>query len=705
MIRLPLSSLAPVFLLVATAGVPPRAPHVPSVPLNGAAVVIERDGRITFSYDGHIILDATLTRAGTTVDRRMLVDTIGGAVTQVVKWTARDHMPLQLSGVIHASGQAFPAEADRRDDALPVVRTSIGLSHSLLNRAVYDRARDWAVSVDFPARVTIAPSRDSEGPRSFQLTASGPEIAVRFRPRYYQRHRGLAEFRPWTYRVKRESVAGWSSWFAYFDSVTEADIHRTADVLADSLAPYGYQYLQIDDGYQRLPVGTPGNWLNTNAKFPAGLPGLRAYIAGRGLSPGIWTNATFDQRDWAMAHPAYFVRDSDGTPAHGNWIGYVMDGSHPATLDSLVRPVYRRLRAMGWRYFKLDALRHLKYEGYNSHATYFTRSKRTVLGAYRGFVQAVRDEVGPDTYLLACWGIRPELAGLVDAVRVGTDGFGYGGFAQYNSFNNVVWRNDPDNVELTHSDAFRAASITSLTGSLLMLSDRPGRYEGPRVEIARRVSPVMFALPQQIYDVDASRSGEIHRASLEVSGSGPRPLDADRRLSVPLYLLDVNRPFERWSVLARTAGGAAHIPFSELGLASDRAYWVFEFWSKALLGAYEGSFTPGAIDPRFDVQVFCIRARQQHPQLLATNRHVSCGGPDLQSVGWQADTLSGESKVVANDVYTLYLSAPAGWHYAGATIEGADVLPSTQSGGVRTVSMKSASGGRVLWRVMWSHDG
>ena len=157
---------------------------------------------------------------------------------------------------------------------------------------------------------------------------------------------------------------------------------------------------------------------------------------------------------------------------------------------------------MGWRYYKLDALRHLRYEGYNSHADYFRDRGLDREEVFRRFARTVRDAIGPDAFLLACWGIRPELVGLVDAVRVGNDGFGYGGLAQYNSFNNVVWRNDPDHIQLTAPDAYRAATLASLTGSLLMLTDRPEVYRTPRAEIAKRTAPVLFTRPEQIYDVD-----------------------------------------------------------------------------------------------------------------------------------------------------------------------------------------------------------
>ncbi|OYW00070.1 MAG: hypothetical protein B7X11_04825, partial [Acidobacteria bacterium 37-65-4] len=384
------------------------------------------------------------------------------------------------------------------------------------------------------------------------------------------------------------------------------DVRQAADVLHDVLQPFGYDYLQIDDGYEQEPIGTPAHWLHPNAKFPAGLDGLERDIAGRGLVPGIWTNACFGDSAYVFAHPTEFVTTADGAPAYGNWVGYVMDASNPATLDHLVRPVYDSLARMGWGYYKLDALRHLRYEGYNSHADYFRARGLDRETVFRGFVQAVRHAIGPRAFLLACWGIRPELIGLVDAVRVGTDGFGYGGFSEYNSYNNVVWRNDPDHIQLAAPDAYRAATLASLTGSLLMLTDRPELYRTARAEIAKRTAPVLFTRPEQLYDVDPSRSALVGRAATEVSGSGPRAFDADQRLTVPLYLLDVSRPFERWSVLARTGGADTdRIRFADLGLDPDRAYLVFEFWSRTLLGAFHTEFAPGPIDPVRQVQVFC----------------------------------------------------------------------------------------------------
>lgn len=676
----------------------PLVAQAPAEPPNAPAALLASDTSISLLYDNDTVFTGTLRSSGAAPGFVALVDSSGGRVTQVLKWTA-SQATLVLEGSVRGSDEAFAVEAEPREDGLRVVRHASGAVVNRLNRAVYDRHGDWLLSVDVPAAAAVEPTG---GEGRFRLVARGGEGTLRFRPRFYQRHRGLAEYRPWTYRPWGASVAGWTSWYAYFDKVTARDIERMAEVLGRRLGPYGYRYLQIDDGYQQVPIGLPSHWLVPNAKFPAGLAALHDSIRARGLVPGIWTNVAFADREAARAHPGWFVPAANGGPAWGNWVGYVMDGTSPGAMDTLVTPVYQALRAMGWGYFKLDALRHLRYEGYNSQAPWFLARGVDRAAVFRDVVRRVREAIGPEAYLLACWGIRPELIGLVDGVRVGDDGFGYGSFAQYNSFNNVVWRNDPDHIELHQPDGYRAATLTSLTGSVLMLTDRPEVYESARVEAARRTAPVLFTRPGQVYDVDPSRSSLLAGAATEVSGSGPRPFDADQREVVSLYQLDVARPFGQWTVLARTTEGERAIPLAELGLAADSDYVGFEFWTRRWLGVVRDTLRPGPIASAYGVQVLCLRAREGHPQVLASSRHVSCGGPDLLDVRWTDGALTGESELVAGDPYELYLTSPAGFTLAGVEAAGATATTVRRADGVRVVRLRGE--GRVRWRVRY-HPG
>ena len=679
----------------------PLAPVEPAAPPNAAADVDLAGSRLVLRYGGATLVNGSVDATGGPVDLRQFQETSGSAVTQVLKWTAAPGGEVVLRGTITGSGEAFAVEAEPRPESRAVVRNASGRVTNLLNRAVYDRRSDWLLSVDFPAHATIAAAASPADGASFTIAAGGGQVALRFRPRYYQRHRHLDRYQPWTYRPWPGSVAGWTSWYAFRDTVTEADVHRTADVLGEVLRPFGYRYLQIDDGYQRTPVGPPAHWLETNDRFPAGLAALQRYITSRGLEPGLWTNVAFADRQAAEAHRSWFVQTPDGRPATGQWIGYVMNGASPAAVRGLVEPVYRGLHDMGWSYVKLDALRHLRYEGYNSYRGFFQDRGLDRSDVYRSVVAAVRRLLGPETYLLACWGVRPELVGLVDGVRVGDDGFGYGAFAEYNSFNNVVWRNDPDHIEIGQPDGYRAATLASLTGSVLMLTDRPDTYRTPRVDAAKRTAPVLFTRPGQVYDVDPSRSSRLGEAGAQLSGAGPRPFDADKRLVVPLYQLDIARPFEQWTVLGRTGGDESPIDLSDLGLLHGTDYVGFEFWTRTPLGTVRDELRPPPVDPAFMVQAICLRPRVDHPQVLATNRHVTCGGPDLLDVEWHGTTLHGASDLVAGDEYAIYVTEPAGYRLAGVSADGADAHAGTLADGVRSVRFSSVPGGRVRWRIMY----
>lgn len=673
----------------------------PVAPPHAAAMVSVSGAHVRLVYDRRTIFDGTIDGVDSATTFQTLVDSTGGHVTQVLKWTSFSKSRLALRGRVSAGDESFPAESDRNQDALPIVRHSIGLSHSRLNRAIYDRTRDWVLSADYPSRVRITPIDSGANGITFAIDERGAEVSLRFRPRFYQKHRGLAHFEPWTYRVRRDVPIGWTSWFAFFDKVTEADIKRTADMMATRLKPWGYTVLQLDDGYQQLPIGVPAHWLTPNAKFPSGMGALARYEVKRGLQPAIWTNVSFADAPWATANPSYFVRDTSGAPVRGNWVGYVMDGSNPHTFTDLMQPVYRGFREMGYTYYKLDALRHLRYEGYNSNSAAFASRGLDREDVFRALVQQVRATIGRNAFLLACWGARPELIGLVDAVRIGDDGFGYGGLAQYNSFNNVVWRNDPDHIELSKPDAYAAITATTLTGSHLMLTDKPEFYASKRSELARRAAPVSFTVPGQLFDIDPSRSARINDAATQLSGAGPRPFDAAQARVTDLYLLDVNTPFERWTVLGRTGGANRRLAFRELGLSDSSDYLVYEAWTHRFMGVQRGAVSLSGVDSSIGAQSLCIRERLPHPQVVATSRHVTCGAADLHDVQWRDDTLLGTSDLVAGEAYDLIVYEPSGSTFRDVSVNGARVASTVRTGPIRTIRLTVLDSGRVVWRVRY----
>jgi hypothetical protein len=668
-----------------------------AAPPNKPAEIIFKKNTLKILYDGSLIFEGSLDDSITYYTKSQ-VDSLSEKINQVITITSLNN-PIKISGIMEGSEESFPCEVERKRRGIEIIRHSYGLSYSLLNRAVYDRNQDWVLSIDYPAKVQIIPKETVDRKNLFEVKITGYEVSIRFRPCYYQKHRGLQYFEPWKYKVWMEPVMGWCSWFAFYSEIDEAKIKHTADIISKELLQYGYQYIQIDDGYQQEPIGPPNNWLKANNKFPAGLENLCKYIQGKGLKPGIWTNVAFEDKEFIRSNKKYFIPDENGNPAYGRWIGYSIDGSNPEAMENITKPIYSGLKKMGWNYYKVDALRHLRYEGYNSNSKYFNNDRLKIETSFRNVASMIRKEIGKESFMLGCWGIRPELIGIIDGCRIGGDGFGLASLTQFNSFNNIVWRNDPDHIELNEKEAYRSCMVTSLTGSLFMLTDKPEKYLTDIIEPAKRSSPTLFTLPGQIYDVDPSRSMNIDHVSSQLSGDGERDFDASLTSPYNLFMLEINKPFENWIMLGRTGGDYNYIPFRDLGLQDDKEYLVFEFWTKKYLGSFVNGFDPGTINPKYNCQLFCIRERKDHPQLIATNRHISCGAYDIEKLRWENNSLSAESKVVCNDTYILYLIEPENFKYNNFSCEGTEFIKTIKTRIIREVHLLSKTSNIIKWKI------
>jgi alpha-galactosidase len=64
-------------------------------------------------------------------------------------------------------------------------------------------------------------------------------------------------------RVDAPFLAGWCSWYHYFEHVTERDILANLALAAD----WPFDVFQLDDGFQRAI----GDWLQCNDRFPSGI--------------------------------------------------------------------------------------------------------------------------------------------------------------------------------------------------------------------------------------------------------------------------------------------------------------------------------------------------------------------------------------------------------------------------------------------------
>ena len=232
---------------------------------------------------------------------------------------------------------------------------------------------------------------------------------------------------------------------------------------------------------------------------------LAQKISALGMTPGIWVGLYLPL---GLIHKEGYVADTSGIPLQGPWVGYSMDSGNPAAVAEAYTDTLRTFRRQGWRYFKIDTLRHVLYDSYRRVPAYWAERHTDSSTAYRKLFSDVREAVGKSNYLLACWGALPELAGLPDGCRIGEDvGPSFASMrrsakyiAQFHYANDVIWRNDPDYMcfRVPVEQCQTWATLTSLTGEHVMVSDPIETYNSDRVDVLRRTGPPVVTNPANV---------------------------------------------------------------------------------------------------------------------------------------------------------------------------------------------------------------
>lgn len=301
-------------------------------------------------------------------------------------------------------------------------------------------------------------------------------------------------------RTGGDSPFGWCSWYEFFGEVTPEDVRRNLRLAAD----HSFDLVQVDDGYQ----AAIGDWLDLADAWSevASMASIAEEIASAGMSAGIWT-APFlaaESSAVARAHPDWIPRHPPTgkpskamyNPAWGGW-ALALDTTNPAVLDHL-RSTFATLREWGFGYHKIDFCYAASLQA-ERHDPTKTRAEALRMG-----LEAVREGIGDDAYLLGCGCPFGPAIGVVDAMRVSPDvapyweeravwpGLEGSGVAAENAVRASVLRaplhrrlfvNDPDcvllrptNTELTPEQRRALADSVLETGAFVVLSDDLAHY-------------------------------------------------------------------------------------------------------------------------------------------------------------------------------------------------------------------------------------
>jgi hypothetical protein len=217
-----------------------------------------------------------------------------------------------------------------------------------------------------------------------------------------------------------EPIMGWWSWTAYYYGITQNAVLTNAAWLAQNLAPLGYRFCFVDEGYQfaRGEYATPDG-----KAFPNGMSYVTHQAEDQGLAFGLWV-APFQvsERSWVYEHHKdWLVRNLAGEPIHiGTVTGkfeelYALDPTNPGAQDYL-RSTYRTLvNEWGVRFIKMDFMDNSAVEGV------YYRPNTTELEALRIGLEVIRSTVGDDVILDKDGSFMLTPVGTVNTGRIGQD--------------------------------------------------------------------------------------------------------------------------------------------------------------------------------------------------------------------------------------------------------------------------------------------
>jgi len=544
---------------------------------------------------------------------------------------------------------------------------------------------------------------DEDGNLTAQLEADlGPSVwVIEFRPQYYRTHLNYRYHKPWERRPNLKPIVGWCTWEAYRRNVTEKNVVEAADLFARTLRPYGMEYIQIDDGFEKLPIpddprGTISDaWLDIKEDFPSGHKGVIEKIKAHGMKPGIWSSSAVYSDEFADLQPQWLIRDKDGEPMLGDWQKYILD-CREETLDIHLRPYLKAMREAGYEYFKVDAIRHLFLDGLHEAVLAGLMTNDESDRRFRRYLEVGREAIGPDAYWLSSWGVLTEMVGLCDACRISQDAMpNWSGMqmqlvesARWFFTQRILFLNDPDHVCVRAPLEWSRGvlSMVALTGGLFMLSDALHEYDEKRLELIRKCIPPLPTVTAETGPLQADFAAftwtKLH--SFQVLNEKPfeaeHMSDEDARAIAgrwptvnddhpfsSLWSLHLDTEVGRWAVLGRFATlplRASKLPMENLSLDPERDYLAFDFWAEEYLGVVRGSLDLPEIKLGH-CQIISLREALARPRFLSSTRHVSQDAISLKSQSWDDGKLTLGLEGVSGSTETYWVHAPKGFQVCG----------------------------------------
>jgi hypothetical protein len=609
-----------------------------------------------------------------------------------VDWLGTDEVASGYGGAYTRNQSFLPARNPE------VMYFELGQVASSNFHDLFDRRTDTVIS--FPERTLL--QRNNHNPDLLDVTIPVPGNAlVRLVPNYFTKILGVPFYVPFDDSYFRRAPVVWSSWTSYYGEVREEDIVRNADWIAANLKPYGFEYVELDDGYDcgncEGFVGTDHRWIENwdREKFSHGPQWLAGYIKSKGLHAGLWLvpNAYAGAKE---EHPDWYLRDKEGklildyaTPA--------LDSTNPQVLTFL-KKLFTTLDDWGFEYYKFDGEHALpKYLPAVDRDRLYDQSIDPII-AYQNRLKLIRETLGPRRFVEGCPSGTPlNGIGYFNSYFNGGDVYNswrgmYPLFSSINAnafLNHIVvyvmpgegidigppmtlgeakQKRNPTFLEIartreqpmmgfgtTLAEARTLVTYLSLTGVTYSVASVMPELPEERVKLLKHTLPSMPILPADLFSRGTVAKWDTFKDTQPDDYIHNYPEILDLKVNAKSGVYDVVG-LTNW----RSGTAEKEICFADkLGLGRGSRYIVFDFWGQKLLGVFKDCIK-AEIGPH-DTRALLIHPLLSRPQLIGNSRHIT-GAYSITDQEWDdaKNVLRGTSETIPGDIYTLWFHVPAG---------------------------------------------
>jgi hypothetical protein len=641
--------------------------------------------------------------SGTSADLILTADAPATADRTVARLLDKGGIPVNWVGTDEVVG-SFGGKETRNPSFLPsrnpeIMTFALGQVSGSGFHSLFDRKTD--IAIDFSGQALM--QRNEANPDLLRITMPVPgNTLIRIIPDYYTRVLGIPVYSRFDDSAFPTAPIVWCSWTAYYNQAKEPDIVRNTDWLSANLKPYGFRYVQIDDGYDDDIEGMKHYWIDHWDKrgyYPHGPQWIAGYIKSKGLHPGLWLvpNAYAGA---VNEHPDWYLRDASGkfildysTPS--------LDCTNPGVQDWL-KKLFTTLKGWGFEYYKFDGeIAITKYCPAVDKSKLYDKSIDPVV-AYRNRLKLIRSVIGPETFVEGCQAGAPlNGIGYFNSSFCGHDVYNswQGSYALFSSISANAFLNHmviylmpgegidvapPMSVEVaktsrvarfqeviktredpvvgygtTLAEARTLVSYVSLSGVVYPLASIMPELPEERTRLLKMTMPTMPVFPVDLFSrgTDMTWDKFKHTTPDEYIHNYPEILNV--KVNAPAGIYDVVG-LTNW----RSVTCSKDVSFSDqLGLPEDQSFVVFDFWGQKLLGVF-GQHMKITIDPH-DTRVLFVHPNLNRPQLIGTSRHIT-GAYSIKTLNWDNTDrkLRGSSETVPGDPYSVFIFVPDGMKVA-----------------------------------------